>query len=143
MASYLLDVMCARSVFTDMNLGWHVAELPVHVHFNILWENRYKKYYALICDAFIARIHFIIFKKEFPRLFATTKKMVANIGHWYLDECSTYIKVFGATVEPHLLPLMSQIDSLWEKSAIRPSCRAITPHWSKTRNGHSYPTIFI
>jgi hypothetical protein len=104
MASYLLDVICARNVFVDMNLSWHVVELPVHVYFSILWENRYKKSYALICDEFIARIHFIIFKKECPRLSATTKKMVAKVGHWYLDECSTYIRVFGATRAPHLLP---------------------------------------
>jgi hypothetical protein len=104
MASYLLDVMCTRNVFADMNLSWHVAELPVHVYFNILWENRYKKSYALICDEFIARIHFIIFKKECPRLSAAAKKMVAKVGHWYLDERSTYIRVFGATRAPHLLP---------------------------------------
>jgi hypothetical protein len=35
MASYFLDVMCARNVFTDMNLILHVAELPVHVYFNM------------------------------------------------------------------------------------------------------------
>jgi hypothetical protein len=46
MASYLLDVICTRNVFAGMNLSWHVAELPVHVYFNILWENRYKKSYA-------------------------------------------------------------------------------------------------
>jgi hypothetical protein len=68
MASYLLDVICTRNVFVGMNLSWHVAELPVHVYFNILWENRYKNSYALICDEFIANIYFIIFKKEFPRL---------------------------------------------------------------------------
>jgi hypothetical protein len=56
MASYLLDVMCTRNVFAIMNLSWHVAELPVHVYFNVLWENRYNKYYSLICDEFIARI---------------------------------------------------------------------------------------
>jgi hypothetical protein len=56
MALYLLDVMCSRNVFSTMNLSWHVAELPVHVYFSVLWENRYKKYYALIYDEFIARI---------------------------------------------------------------------------------------
>jgi hypothetical protein len=54
MASYLLDVMCARNVFTNMNLSWHFAELLVHVYFNVLWENMYKKSYSLICDEFIA-----------------------------------------------------------------------------------------
>jgi hypothetical protein len=81
MASYLLDVICVRNVFTVMNLRWHVAELLVHVYFSILWENRYKKSYALICDEFITHIHFIVFKKECPRLSATAKKMVAKVGH--------------------------------------------------------------
>ena len=48
MASYLLDVMCARNVFVDMNLIWHVAKLPFHVYFSVLWENMYKKSYTLI-----------------------------------------------------------------------------------------------
>jgi hypothetical protein len=34
MASYLLDVICVRNVFIDMNLSSHVVELPVHVYFN-------------------------------------------------------------------------------------------------------------
>jgi hypothetical protein len=68
MASYLLDVICARNVFSGMNLSWHVVELPVHVYFNILWENRYKKSYILICDEFISQVYFILFKKECPRL---------------------------------------------------------------------------
>jgi hypothetical protein len=80
-APYLLDVICARNVFVDMNLTWHVAELPIHIFFSILWENRYKKSYVLICDEFIARIHFIIFKKEFSILSTTMKKMVGKVGH--------------------------------------------------------------
>jgi len=104
MASYLLDVMCSRNISAGMNLSWHVVQLLVHIYFIILWENRYKKYYTLICDEFIARIHFIIFKKKCPRLSTTAKKIIAKVGHWYFDECSTYIRVFGATRAPHILP---------------------------------------
>jgi hypothetical protein len=104
MDSYLLDVMCARNIFASMNLSWHIAELPVHIYFSILWENRYKKSYSLIYDEFIARIYFILFKKECPRLSAATKKMISKVGHWYLDERDTYIRVFRATRAPHLLP---------------------------------------
>jgi hypothetical protein len=104
MASYLLDVICTRNVFTGMNLSWHVAELPVHVYFSILWENMQKKSYSLICDEFITWVYFIIFKKEFPRMYVATKKMITKVGHWYLYEHTTYIRVFGATRAPHLLP---------------------------------------
>jgi hypothetical protein len=81
MASYLLDVRCARNVFACMNLSWHVAELPVHVYFNVVWENRYKKSYSLICDEFIARIYLILFKKECSRLSTIAKKMISKVGH--------------------------------------------------------------
>jgi hypothetical protein len=88
-----------------MNLRWHVVELPVHVYFNILWENRYKKFYALICDEFIAQVHFIIFRKECPRISKTAKKMISKVGHWYFEETRTYIGVFRATGAPNLLPI--------------------------------------
>jgi hypothetical protein len=97
--------MCARNDFIGMNLRWHVTEILVHVYFSILWENRYKKSYSIICDEFIARIHFIIFKKECLRLSAATKTVISKVIHWYLDERDTYIRVFGATGEPHVLPV--------------------------------------
>jgi hypothetical protein len=105
MASYLLDIVCARNDFAGMNLSWHTSDLPVHVYFSILWENRYKKSYSLICDQFIAHIHLLLFKKECPRLSDTAKKIISKVGHWYLDERDTYIRVFGATRAPHLLPV--------------------------------------
>jgi hypothetical protein len=104
MDSYLLDVICARNVFVGMKLSWHILELPFHVYFSVLWENRYKKSYSLICDEFIARIHFILFKKECRRLSVAAKEVISKFGHWYLDECDTYTRVFGATGAPHLLP---------------------------------------
>jgi hypothetical protein len=61
--------------------------------------------YSLICDEFIARIYFILFKRECPRLSTATKNMISKVGHWYLDERDTYIRVFGATEEPHFLPV--------------------------------------
>jgi hypothetical protein len=105
MASYLLDVICTRNFFVGMNLSWNTLELPVHVYFDILWENRYNKSYSLICDQFIACIHFFLFKKECLRLSAVAKKMISKVGHWYLDEHDTYIRVFGATRAQHLLPI--------------------------------------
>jgi hypothetical protein len=103
MDSYLLNVMCARNIFFDMNLSWHVAKLLVHVYFNILWENRYKTFYSLICDELITHIYFILFKKECSRLSAAAENMISKVDQWYLDEHDTYIRVFRATRAPHLL----------------------------------------
>jgi hypothetical protein len=105
MASYLLDIICARNAFSRMKLNWHPSGLVVHVYYNILWENRYKKSYAVICDHFIAPIYFLLFKRECPRLSDKEKKVIVKISHWYLDKRETYIRVFGTTGAPHLLPL--------------------------------------
>jgi hypothetical protein len=32
------------------------------------------------------------------------KKVISKVVHWYLDERDTYIRVFGATGAPHILP---------------------------------------
>lgn len=105
MASYLLDISCAQNAFTGMNLNCHSSELVVHVYFSILCKNRYKKSFVVICDQLIAHIYFFLFRKEFPRLSDEAKKVISKIGHWYLDEWETYIRVFGATGAPHLLPI--------------------------------------
>jgi hypothetical protein len=62
------------------------SELVVHVYYNILGENRYKKSYVVICDHFIAPIYFLLFKREFPRLSDEAKKVIVKIVHWYLDK---------------------------------------------------------
>ena len=81
MASYLLDVICARNVFSGMNLNWHSSKLPVHVYLSILWENRYKKSYSLICDHFITHIYLFLFKKECLRLLDESKKVISKVRH--------------------------------------------------------------
>jgi hypothetical protein len=108
MVSYLLDVICARNIFASMNLSWDISELPVHVYFNILWENKYNKSYSLICDEFLARVYFLIFRKYFPRIFVAAKRIIEKVAHWYFEETSTYIRVFRATDASLLLPVHVQ-----------------------------------
>jgi len=81
MSFYLLDVICAKKFFTRMKLSWNSFEIPVHVYFSILWENRYKKSYYLICDQFITHIYSLFLKKECPRLSDEAKKVVLKEGY--------------------------------------------------------------
>jgi hypothetical protein len=46
----------------------------------------------------------LIFFKEAPKLTKETMILLQKIGNWYVDENSTYIKVYGATKPPHFLP---------------------------------------
>jgi hypothetical protein len=73
----------------------------------------------MIFDVFIARIYFIIFRMEFPRLSVAAKNMIDKFGHRYFKETSTYIRVFGAIGAPHLLLFMSRIISYWDRFVTR------------------------
>jgi hypothetical protein len=101
MASYLLNVICARNVFPGLSIRWNISEFPVHFYFIILWENKYKRSIALICDGFICRVYSLIFKQSCPRLSEAAKKVIAKIGHWYLEEKIRYTIFFGSIGEPH------------------------------------------
>jgi hypothetical protein len=79
------------NVFVEMNLSWHVSEAHVHIYFSMLWENKYKKSYAMICDLFLAQLYTIIFHQECPRLSKQAKKILSHIGNWYIEEKHTYI----------------------------------------------------
>jgi hypothetical protein len=63
MASYLLDVMCARKEYPS--LGWkRTPSLPsIHVYGKMLWENRYREDYDRICDGLFSPIYQILFGK--------------------------------------------------------------------------------
>jgi hypothetical protein len=48
---------------------------------------------------------FYSFQERVFEAITAAKKVIAKVGHWYLDEHNTYIRVFGATGAPHLLPV--------------------------------------
>jgi hypothetical protein len=125
----MLDLICTRNIFACMNLSWHIVKFLVHVYLKILWENMYKISYAMICDGFIARIYFIIFRKECPRISVVAKKMISKVGHWYFEETSIYIRLFGDTVHPTYSSFMSQIISYWEIFVTKPFYKVIMLPW--------------
>jgi hypothetical protein len=104
MEPYLLDAKHTRNMFTGLGLSWHISEFSVHVYFSVLWKNEYKKSYTAIYDGFLARVYSLIFKKNYLRFSYAARKVISRIGHWYLEERSTYLRIFGATGAPHLLP---------------------------------------
>jgi hypothetical protein len=71
----------------------------------MLWENMYKKFYSQICDFVIPRIYFLIFGQECPRLSKKEKNILTCIGNWYLEEKYTYLRIYGAMIPPHVLPI--------------------------------------
>lgn len=111
MSSYLIYIVCAAANhFPGMGWKWAPTEPPVQVYCQDLWEHKYIRHYTRICDHFMAPLYTMIFCKPAPRLSEEAIQVVSMIRDWYVNEDSTYIRIYGATKAPHLLPRYSQTD---------------------------------
>jgi hypothetical protein len=80
MSSYLLDVMCAIQEYPSLGWRWK-SDLPsIHAYFKMLWENKYKEDYEMICNELFATIYQILFGEEAPCLSPEGKKIVKEYG---------------------------------------------------------------
>ena len=56
-----------------------------------------------ICENFLGRIYFLIFKREAPAFSLESKNLIATMGDWYVGESFAYIMVWGRNTA-HMLP---------------------------------------
>ena len=97
MSSYLLDVMCASMEFPSLGWKWKLGLPLVHVYCKILWENKYKEDYELICNGLFSTLYQVLFGEEAPCLSPEGKKIVKEYGDWYMTLDEVYIRIFGST----------------------------------------------
>jgi hypothetical protein len=87
-----------------MGWAWKPTDPPIHIYCKVLWEHKYMTEYHRICDYFLAPLYKFIFDSPTPCMTDKALAIVHKIGDWYLMEHGTYIRVYGATKSPHLLP---------------------------------------
>ena len=87
-------------------MGWdqNPSMLLVHVYCSELWASNFKKYFNAIHDDFIDPLYSIIFNQLAPRLSKEARETIKIIGDWYIQEYFSYIRDFGASSAPYLLP---------------------------------------
>jgi hypothetical protein len=82
-----------------------MPETSVHVYCQAMWENKYKRNYAQLCDYFIALLYkFFFFCNECLGLSKDPMRLLRSICNWYLQEDYTYSRIYGVIAPPHLLP---------------------------------------
>ena len=86
-------------------MGWSwVLPVPhVHIYHSELWDSNYVARFYDICESFLDRVYFLIFKKEAPAFSPKAKSLIATMGYWYVGESFTYIRVYGIN-DAHMLP---------------------------------------
>ena len=70
----------------------------------MLWENKYKEDYELICNGLFSTIYQVLFGEEASCLSPEGQKIVKEYGDWYMTPNGVYIRIFGSTKPPHWLP---------------------------------------
>ena len=101
MSSYLLDVMCVSIEFPSLGWKWEPRLSSVHVYCKILWENKYKEDYELICNGLFSTLYQVLFGEEAPCLSPEGQKIVKEYGDWYMTLDGVYIRIVNSTKPPH------------------------------------------
>jgi hypothetical protein len=83
LSSYLLDVVCASRKYPS--LGWKLKfGLPsIHIYCKMLWENKYREDYGLICNGLFSTIYQVLFGEEASFLSPEVRKIVKEYGDQY------------------------------------------------------------
>ena len=53
--------MCASREYISLGWRWNPDLLSIHVYCKMLWENKYKEDYELICNELFTTIYRIVF----------------------------------------------------------------------------------
>jgi hypothetical protein len=70
----------------------------------MLWENKCKEDYELICNALFSTLYQFLFIEEAPCLSPEGQKIVKEYGDWYMTTDKVYIRIVGNTKPSHWLP---------------------------------------
>jgi hypothetical protein len=70
----------------------------------MMWENKYKDDYELICNGLFSTIYEVLFGEEEPCLCPEGKNLEKEYGYWYMTLDGVYIRIFDSTKTPHSLP---------------------------------------
>ena len=96
-------IMCTRS-FPALKCQWDKDKSPVYGAYQVLWAHKYFSHYKSICEYFIMSFYRLIFLAECDCMSKEALKVVQDNGHYYLTEEGLYLRMFGRSRDPSLLP---------------------------------------
>ena len=70
----------------------------------MLWENKYKDDYELICIGLFSTIYQLLFGEETPCLSHEGQSIVKEYEDQYMTPNRVYIRIASSTKDPHQLP---------------------------------------
>jgi hypothetical protein len=106
MSAYIMDAICSMRPFPLMRWSWTLTkDEPIHVYHAKLWENKAKNFAYEIFNWLMVPLHVTIFGHPPPRILDNIVTNLSSIENWYVEVEFLYLRVFGASVPSHALPL--------------------------------------
>ena len=99
-----MDATCANLEFPPWEWKWEPSLPSIHVYCKMLWENKYKEDYDLICNKFFPTLYQAPFGEETPCLSPEGQAFVKEFKDLYMTPTGVYIRIVGSTKPPHWLP---------------------------------------
>jgi hypothetical protein len=78
---------------------------PIHVYHSKLWEDKALDFIYKIFNWVMVSMHVAIFSNPLYRISNNIAANLSRVVDWYVEEEISYIRVFGASILPHALPL--------------------------------------
>lgn len=77
---------------------------PIHVYYLELWDTKYKYNFENLCNNLISPLISMLSCKTTPCMSKWARKVIWNIGDWYVSSEGVYFRIHASTKSPHLLP---------------------------------------
>ena len=104
--------------FSSLKMQWERDITPVYTAFKLFWAHKYYSHYKDICEHFIMPLYTLIFLTKCNCMSEEAFKVIAEHGSYYLTEEGMYIRMYGGSRAPSLLPKYTT-DYVLHKEAVR------------------------
>lgn len=138
MSSYLMEACCAHNHFPKMKWTWNPREAPIHLYCNQMWDCTYMSNYEQICNNFLIPLHHFLTGTITCCMFENARVVLSEIGDWFVTKKFTYIRIYGATKAPHLLPKIVTEHMVLTKIIYQTYCHGMGSVFHRKRS-HLWP----
>jgi hypothetical protein len=105
MLAYIMDAICFMTHFPLMNWSWTPSNVePLHFHHSKLWEEKAKDLIYEICHNVVIHVHIALFGQPPPWISDNIMGNLGNLAYWFIDKKFSYIRFFGCSAPPHVVP---------------------------------------
>ena len=79
-SAFVIDVFYTDFQYPNLGWNWTLSAPPVPIYHAEMWDTNYVPRFYDICEKFLGRIYFLIFKKEALAFSTKAKNLIATMG---------------------------------------------------------------